>query len=191
MDSTASRERVAIDMRVRTFHQADIPVLVQIQQIAARADQSEPRDEREVESWLREIAEDARATIFVGTDDDDELQTWGQGGTLEGIEGEIVGYTVVQEQQDEQGYHLLCQGAVLPEQRRRRTGWSLFICALNWARLQAAEFEYEARSAGLAVYFEALLPAEDPGTAQLAQKCELTRTDEPAPAGLVLYRCEL
>jgi GNAT superfamily N-acetyltransferase len=168
---------------------------------------------------------DAVSNAVVITDDDDELNPWGQAGTLDGLQGEIVGYTVVELHQDANGYHLLCKGAVHPDYRRRNAGRALIMSALNRAHTLAAEFEFEAEEAGYPIYFEALFPVRDPASARLAAKCEMEptfstlkrvekgsssccpqrdsiqtkpekvkwvcTTDEPAPAGLRLYRREL
>src|SRR5450432_210336 len=122
-------------MRIRTFHYEDMPTLIEIEQQAALADGRKARPD--FAAWLTTPEHDPLSNIFVITDDDDEINTWGQAGTLEGIEGEIVGYTLVQELQDQEGYHLLCRGAVAPAQRRRNAGRALLICALNRARALA------------------------------------------------------
>jgi hypothetical protein len=80
-------------MRIRNFHTEDMPVLVSIQQAAAEADERPALSEDAFIAWLIDAEVDANANAFVITDDDDELNTWGQAGTLEGIEGEIIGYT--------------------------------------------------------------------------------------------------
>jgi hypothetical protein len=174
---------------IRTFHYEDMPTLIQIQRLAAQEDGVESLDD--FETWLTDSALDATINAFVVTDDDDELNTWGQAGTLEGIEGEIVGYTVVQVRQNEEGYHLLCQGTVHPAYRHRNAGRALLICALNRARVLAEEFEFEAEQAGIPVHFEALLPARDPASAHLAARCEMVLVDEVAPDGMLLYRSVL
>ena len=176
-------------MRIRTFHYEDMPTLIQIQRLAAQEDGVEPLDD--FESWLIDPALGATINAFVITDDDDELNTWGQAGTLEGIEGEVVGYTIVQVRQDEEGYHLFCQGTVHPAHRHRNAGRALLICALNRARVLAEEFEFEAEQAGIPVYFEALLPARDPASARLAARCEMVLVEEMAPDGMLLYRSVL
>src|SRR5450432_3364963 len=104
-------------MRIRTFQYKDISTLIEIEQQAAQADGRAVQ--QDFADWLTAPERDALSNVFVITDDDDEINTWGQAGTLEGIEGEIVGYTLVQEHQDEAGYHLLCLGAVAPVHRRR------------------------------------------------------------------------
>jgi ribosomal protein S18 acetylase RimI-like enzyme len=176
-------------MRIRTFQYKDITTLVEIEQQAAQAD--ERATQQDFANWLTAPEHDPLSNIFVITDDDDEINTWGQAGTLEGIEGEIVGYTLVQQQQDEQGYHLLCRGAVAPAHRRRNAGRALLICALNRARALAEEFEFEAEEAGIPVYFEALLPIGDAASAHLAAKCELVSTDETTHDEMRLYRNNL
>ena len=176
-------------MRIRTFHFEDMPTLIEIEQQAAQVDGRAMRVD--FAGWLTDPELDAPSNAFVITDDDDELNTWGQAGTLEGIEGEIVGYTVVQVQQDEQGYHLLCQGTVHPAHRRRNGGRALLICALNRARVLAEEFEFEAEQMGIPVYFEALLPMSDAASPRLAAKCELSPTNEITPDKMRLYRGKL
>jgi ribosomal protein S18 acetylase RimI-like enzyme len=176
-------------MRIRTFHYEDMPTLLEIEQQAALADGRKTR--HNFATWLTAPAQDALSNVFVITDDDDELNTWGQAGTLEGIEGEIVGYTIVQVHQDEEGYHLLCQGTVHPAHRQRNAGRALLICALNRARVLAEEFEFEAEQAGIPVYFEARLPAHDMASPRLAAKCELIPTNEVTSDEMRLYRGEL
>ena len=178
-------------MRIRNFRTEDIPTLVYIQQAAAQVDRSVKMSEGEFAAWLLANTVDALSNAFVITDDDDELNTWGQAGTLEGIEGETVGYTLVQLYRDREGYHLRSQGAVHPQHRRRNAGRALLICALNRARLVAAEFEFEAEQEGIPVYFEAWLPFNDPASDRLAAKCEMLPTNEQAPEGLRLYRRDL
>jgi GNAT superfamily N-acetyltransferase len=176
-------------MRIRTFHYEDMPTLIEIEQQAALADGRKTR--QDFAAWLTAPERDALSNIFVITDDDDELNTWGQAGTLEGIEGEIVGYTLVEVSQDEEGYHLLCQGTVHPAHRHRNAGRALLICALNRARVLAEEFEFEAEQAGIPVYFEALLPVHDVASPRLAAKCELVSTNEVTSDEMRLYRSEL
>jgi GNAT superfamily N-acetyltransferase len=176
-------------VRIRKYRQEDITRLIQIQQLAAQTDGIGEKSVVELEQWLTDPEVEASSNAFVITDDDDELNTWGQAGTLEGIEGEIVGYTTVQLYQDQGAYHLLCRGTVHPEHRRRNAGRALLICALNRARFLA--FEFEAEQEGLPVYFEALLPVHDPASARLAARCEMLPTDEVAPDGMQLYRCEI
>lgn len=178
-------------MRIRRYRQEDVPAIVQVQRAAAEADHLAECNEASFSAWLDDPNVNALENAFVITDDDDELNTWGQAGTLEGIEGEIVGYTVVQLQQDQQAYHLLCRGAVHPEHRRRRAGWVLMIGARNRAHVLAEEFEFEAEEEGVPVYFEALFPQRDPGAAILAARCEMQVVDQSARDGLVLYRKEL
>lgn len=178
-------------MRIRNFRPEDILTLVLIQQKAGQVDRSVKMSEEEFAAWFLANTVDALSNAFVITDDDDELNTWGQAGTLEGIEGEIVGYTLVQFYQDRQGYHLQSQGAVHPQHRGRNAGRALLICALNRATLVAAEFEFEAEQEGIPVYFEAWLPINDPASDRLAAKCKMLPTNEPAPEGMRLYRRDL
>lgn len=176
-------------MRIRTFHYEDIPTLLEIEQQAALADGREMH--AHFVAWLTASERDALSNVFVITDDDDELNTWSQAGTLEGIEGEIVGYTLIEVSRDEKGYHLLCQGTVHPAHRHRNAGRALLICALNRARALAEEFEFEAEQAGIPVYFEALLPIHDIASPRLAAKCELIPTNEVTSDEMRLYRSNL
>jgi GNAT superfamily N-acetyltransferase len=178
-------------VRIRNYRREDLPTLVHIERLAREADGREPFREAEFVSWLTDPLVDAFANAFVITDDDDELNTRGQAGTLEGIEGEIVGYTVVSLLREPQSYHLRCQGTVHPQFRRQHAGRALLICALNRARIIAAEFEFEAERDGLPIYFEALLPDKDPTAAYLAAKCEMNLIDTVVTPGLCLYRYEL
>ena len=178
-------------MRIRRYRQEDLPSLIHIHGVAAQADGTETMRDTEFEAWVTDPEVDALLNAIVITDDDDELNTWGQAGTLDGLQGEIVGYTVVQLHRDVDAYHLLCQGTVHPDYRRRNAGRALLMSALNRAHMLATEFEVEAEEAGHSVYFEALLPVRDSASARLAAKCEMEPTDEPAPPGLCLYRREL
>src|SRR5947209_5262282 len=175
-------------MRIRRYRQEDLPGLVQIHRAAAQADGTEMMNDAEFEAWFMDPEVDAVSNAVVITDDDDELNSWGQAGTLDGLQGEIVGYTVVELHQDANGYHLLCKGAVHPEYRRQNAGRALMMSDLNRAHTLAAEFEFEAEEAGYPIYLEALFPVRDPASAHLAAKCEMEPTDEPAPVGLRLYR---
>jgi GNAT superfamily N-acetyltransferase len=179
------------DMRLRRYRHEDLPRLIHIHHTAAQTDGTEVMSDAEFEAWFTDPEVDALSNAVVITDDDDELNTWGQAGTLDGLQGEIAGYSVVQLRQGENTYHLLCQGAVHPDYRRRNAGRALLMSDLNRARILAEEFEFEAEEAGHPVYFEALLPVHDPTSAHLAAKCEMEPTDDPAPAGLRLYRREL
>ncbi len=176
-------------MRIRNYRRKDLPTLVQLQELAAQHDGTENFNESDFVAWLGQ--DEQAANTFVITDDDDDLNAWGQAGTLEGIDGEVVGYTSVQLSQDRQGYHLLCRGTVHPQFRRQHAGRLLLVGALNRARLLADEFEFEAEQERIPVYFEALLPNNDVGAERLAARCEMRATDEPAPIGMRLYRREL
>jgi ribosomal protein S18 acetylase RimI-like enzyme len=176
-------------MRIRNYRSEYLQSIVQIQHAAAEADGTTMSSEADIAGWLQEL--EAEANAFVVTDDDDELNPWGQAGTLDGLEGEVAGYTVVRLRQDQSGYHFLCQGAVHPQHRRQRAGRTLLVGALNRARLLAADFEFEAEQEGIAIYFEVLLPAADPGSARLAAKCELQLVGEEMEQGARLYRREL
>ncbi len=179
-------------MRIRNYRPEDLPTLTQIQQLAAHVDgygTSQPETSIEIQLTNSEI--DARSNVFVITDDDDELNTWGQAGTLDGIEGEIVGYTMLTLYQDSNAYHFVCQGVVHPQQRQRGAGRLLLVGALNRARIQAADFEFEAERDGIPVYFEALLPIRNSATSRLTEKCEMHAVDEEKQDGMQLYRREL
>jgi ribosomal protein S18 acetylase RimI-like enzyme len=176
-------------MRIRNYRSEYLPSIVQIQHAAAKEDGVAARSETDIANWLQEL--EAKVNAFVVTDDDDELNPWGQAGTLDGLEGEVAGYTVVQLQRDQSGYHFLCQGAVHPQHRRQNAGRTLLVGALNRARLLASDFEFEAEQEGVAIYFEAIFPTADSGAARLAAKCEMQLTDEVAGEGTRLYRREL
>ena len=177
-------------MRIRNYRQGDIPTLVHIQQVAAQADGVEAMGETDFEQWFAQPELDPQSNVFVITDDD-EFNEWGQGGILDGLEGEAIGYTVLQLRKSHHAYHFLCEGAVLPQHRRRDAGESLLICALNHARIRASEFEFEAQQEGYSIYFEALLPLRDMGSEGLAMKCGMKRTDEATLEGMKLYRYQL
>lgn len=177
-------------MRIRRYKHQDSEALFTIAQRAAEADGTPMPEPEAFMAWLADPELDAPANAFVMTDDDDELQTWGQAGTLEGIEGEIVGYSVVSFRQDEAAYTFLCQGAVHPDFRRQHAGSILFVGALNRARLLALEFDFEAEEAGVPIYFTALLPLRDGAAASLAAKYEMEPT-EKAANGFQVYRREL
>ncbi len=70
-------------MRIRRYRQGDIPTLVHIQQAAAKVDSCEPLSEEDFEEWFSQPEFDPAFDVFLITDDDDELNPWGQGGTLE------------------------------------------------------------------------------------------------------------
>jgi ribosomal protein S18 acetylase RimI-like enzyme len=178
-------------MRIRNYRQGDIPTLVHILKLAAQADNVDSMSMADFEKWLMQPDLQAGSNVFLITDDDDDLNNWGQGDVLDGLEGEVVGYAVLQVQRSHHAFHFLCKGAVLPQFRRRGAGEALLICALNHARLRASEFEFEAQQQGFPIYFEALLPVEDPASESLAAKFEMYSTDEPALKGMKLYRCEL
>ncbi len=174
-------------MRIRNYRLGDIPTLVHIQQLAAQTDDTESMKESDFKGWLTSPEFDAASNVFLITDDD-ETNEWGQAGTLEGVEGEVVGYTTIQLSRDQHAYHFLCWGTVLPQHRGRNAGRALFICALNRARIAAAEFEFEAEQQGYPIYFEALLPCNNPNAASLAAKCEMEATGERVEKGMCLYR---
>jgi GNAT superfamily N-acetyltransferase len=178
-------------MRIRTFRWGDLPTLAHIQELAARADgvQAKTKEAFEQEFALPEV--DATSNVFLITDDDDELNEWGQGETLEGVEGETVGYTMLRLYQDRLGYHFVCEGAVHPDHRGRGAGWALLICALNCAITWSTEFVFEAMEAGQPIFFEALLPDNSAASARLAARCEMEAVDEQRADGMVRYQREL
>lgn len=179
-------------MRIRTYRQVDLLTIALIQQQAAVIDGMEQMSVQDIGMWFAEPELEAEANVFVITDDDDDLNRWGQSEALEGVEGEIVGYTVLQFHRSQHEYRFLCQGAVQPGHRKLGAGRALLICALNRARMMAAEFEFEAERAGHPMYFEALLPIRDTASGRLAARCEMQPTNEEgALAGTRLYRREL
>jgi GNAT superfamily N-acetyltransferase len=178
-------------MRIRIYRSGDIPTLVAIQQQAAQADGLELLDESDFQLLVAQPEMRNGYHAFLITDDDDELNTWGQGETLEGIEGEVVGYTILQLRIDARAYHFYNYGAVLPEHRQRGAGHALLLCALNHARMKAIDIAGEARQQGLPIYFEVLLPAQDPTTARLVEMFELELVAEAVPPGIAFYRTEL
>lgn len=178
-------------MRVRTYRSGDIAILIDIQQTAARHDGLTVMSEAELEQLLTQSLKRSGYNVFLITDDDDELNTWGQGETLEGLEGEVVGFAILHVSKDSQAYHIRSQGAVLPEQRQRGAGHALLLCSLNHARMQALNVMADARQHHLPIYFEVELPAHDPTTEPLARIFELDATEETAQAGMRLYRTEL
>jgi GNAT superfamily N-acetyltransferase len=178
-------------MRIRRYRPGDIPTLVMIQNEAVRADGVEPMSEADFETWFSQPELEAASNVFLITDDDDELNEWSAAGTLAGLEGEVAGYTVLSLRRSQHAFHFLCEGAVLPRFRRQGVGLSLLICALNQARIRVFEVEDEARGQGYPVYFEALLPANDPASERLAEQCEMVAVDEPVLKGMRLYRGEL
>ncbi|GCF09509.1 GNAT family N-acetyltransferase [Dictyobacter arantiisoli] len=178
-------------MRIRNFRYSDLPSLVMVQSSSVVVDQTREVDEAAFTRWLLDPELDAPANAFVMTDDDDEMLVWGQAGTLEGIEGEIIGYTVLQYQHDQEGYHFVCRGSVHPAQRRRNAGRALLMGALNRARISATEFEFEAEREQFPIFFEALLPVADDATSRLAAKCGMKMKNRPVIEGLQLYQKEL
>jgi ribosomal protein S18 acetylase RimI-like enzyme len=178
-------------MRIRTYRSGDIPALVHVQQTSARFDGQKAMDEAEMAHLLQQSMTRFGYNIFLITDDDDELITWGQGENLEGVEGELVGYTILSPGKDERGYRFHCYGTVLPEHRHRGAGHALLLCALNHARMQSIDYIVEARQRNLPISFEVELPAHDLSTEHLASTFELEKTDEPAAADFYLYRTTL
>ncbi len=178
-------------MRIRTYRTGDIPILVHVQQQAAAFDGLKKLNEADFRHLLDNALTRRGYSVFLLTDDDDELNTWGQGETLEGVEGEVIGYTILQLRQNEEAYHFYCHGTVLPDHRGRGAGHGLLLCALNHARLQALDFIAQARQQGRPVYFEVPLPASDSGSARLADDFELENTGIHPQSRLLLYRTEL
>lgn len=172
-------------MRIRNYRPIDALALVLIHEEAAAVDGTPVRD---LERWFEEHEDEARHNVFVITDDDDELATWSQAGTLEGIEGEIAGYTILHLREDERGYHFVCEGAVAPAYRRQGAGRALLISALNRAHIWSADYEFEAEQTGRALYFEALLPVRDASSPGLAAACDLEAADDVVEEGKRLYR---
>ena len=177
-------------MRIHPYRSRDVMTLIQLQQVASEIDGNQ-ESVAELEAWLNNPEMDAEANTFVITDDDDELNQWGQAGTLDGVDGEIVGYTTLQLSQDEQGYHYLCRGTVHPQFRRQNAGRLLLIGARNRARLVASEFEFEAEQEGIPIFFEALLPTLDTASPQFAEKFEMQLVEGAIQDGMQLYRAML
>jgi GNAT superfamily N-acetyltransferase len=166
-------------------------MIAHLQLLAVQIDGLPIETEAEIIALLAEPGLHMAANAFVITDDDDELNTWSQAGTLDGIIGETVGYTLLRVMQDEQGYHLRCQGTVHPQYRHQHAGRALLRAALNRAHVLSEEFEGEAKQRGLPIYFEVLLPIHDAASARLASKFGMLPTDEAVQQGLCLYRYEL
>ncbi len=178
-------------MRIRTYRLGNIAALVHVEQAAARFADLEAMSETDLTRLLAESATRFNYNVFLITDDDDELITWGQGENLEGVEGEVVGYTILHPRADQHAYHFRCHGAVLPEHRHRGVGYALVLCAINHARLQAINFIAEARQQGRPIYFEVELPASDASAEHLAHAFELEESAEIVQPGLRVYRTEL
>jgi ribosomal protein S18 acetylase RimI-like enzyme len=178
-------------MRIRNYRQGDISTLVYIQQLAAQADNVDSMSITDFERWLAQPELQTGSNIFLVTDDDEDQNNWGQGDVLDGLEGEVIGFTVLQLRLSHHVYHFLCEGAVLPQHRGRGAGQALLICALNHARFRASEIEIEAQQQGSSMFFEALLPAGDPASKYLAAKFDMYPIDEATLRGMQLYRSEL
>lgn len=178
-------------MRIRTYRRGDLPTLIAIQHQAALADGLEARSETGFLQLLAQPEMRSGYYAFLITDDDDELNTWGQGETLEGVEGEVVGYTILQLLARPEAYLFHSHGAVLPAYRQRGAGHALLLCALNHARMKSIDIVASARERSIPIYFEVLLPKQDATTERLVEMFELDETDEPTPPGLRLYRTEL
>ncbi|WP_376795690.1 GNAT family N-acetyltransferase [Thermogemmatispora sp.] len=170
-------------MRVREARPGDLAQIRDLQQQAEQIDGC-LFSTAAWQDWLASLdLGELGPTLFVLLDDDDELNTWGQGGTLEGLEGELIGYTLLHLMRDGEGYHLRCEGTVHPDHRRRGGGRALLVCALNRARLWGGELEDESQRRGLALWFEVLLPRRDPAAARLAARCELEAVSDATCAG--------
>src|SRR2546428_3541597 len=124
-------------MRIHNYRQGDIPTLAHIQQLASAADATEPISTTDFETWLTQPELEAEFNGFVITDDD-ESNEWGQAGRLEGIEGEFIGYTVLQLRRSQHAYQFLCEGAFLPQHRPRVARSALLIRAFTSARMWTA-----------------------------------------------------
>jgi GNAT superfamily N-acetyltransferase len=176
-------------MRIRHYRPVDLPELLEIEERAAAADGRRIYD---LAAWFDEHEDESLYNVLVITDDDDDVDPWGQSGTRVEVEGEIAGYTILQLREDEQAYHFYCRGVVRPDLRQRGAGRGLLVSALNRARFWAADYEVEAEQEERALYFEAWLPEHDPGSRGLATLLELEETDEMMDdGGLRLYRRSL
>ncbi len=178
-------------MRIRTYRAGDIPILMHVQQIAAAFDGLALMNEADFAFLLEHSFRRNSYNVFLLTDDDDEFNTWGQGESLDGLQGEVVGYTILQLSKDACGYHFHCHGTILPAFRGLGAGHGLLLCALNHARIQTIDFIAEARQRGTPIYFEVPLPDNDPAAEHLASDFELTKTGTRIQERLVLYRTEL
>lgn len=178
-------------MRIRTYRPGDIPILAHVQQAAAAFDGLEPMSEADFVQLLDRSITRSGYNVFLLTDDDDELNTWGQGDTLDGLQGEVVGYTILQLHKSERAYSFRCHGTVLPEQRGRGGGHGLILCALNHARMQSIDFIAEARQRDIPVYFKVPLLAGDAASECLARDLELEKSGEQASERLRVYQTEL
>lgn len=178
-------------MRIRTCRSGDIPILVDVQHTAATFDGLEMLNEADFASLLERSITRRGYNVFLLTDDDDELNTWGQGESLDGLEGEVIGYTILQLSHSADAYHFYCHGTVLPDYRSHGAGHGLILCALNHARLQSLDFVAQARQQGTPIYFEVPLPARDGGAERLARDFELENTGALLQENLLLYRTEL
>jgi hypothetical protein len=178
-------------MRIRTYRPGDIPDLLSIQKTLALFDGLETMHAEELGSLLTAALARNGYNIFLITDDDDDLNTWGQGESLDGVEGEMVGYTILQMSRDERAYSFRCHGGVLPVHRHTGAGYALLLCAMNHARLQSLDILAYARQHAIPLYFEALLPTHDASSPRLGSIFEMERTDEAVGPGLDLYRTEM
>lgn len=178
-------------MRIRTYRPGDIPILVHIQHTAAVFDRLKLMDESDFTELLANSMTRRGYNVFLLTDDDDDLNTWGQGETLDGLQGEVVGYTILQLSEDERSYHFRCHGTILPEHRSRGAGHGLILCAINHARIQSIDFVAEARQRDMPIYFEVPLLAADGAAQRLARDFELEDTGQQVQPGLNLYRTEI
>src|SRR5205814_10561138 len=96
-------------MRIRNFRQGDIPILFDLQQLAAETDGFAVDEMIDFVAWSTQPELEYPYIEFVITDDD-ETNEWGQAGTLEGAEGEDGGGRAVSREQDARVDSLLCSG---------------------------------------------------------------------------------
>lgn len=178
-------------MRIRTYRPGDLPILLQVQHQAAAFDGLTLLSEIDFARLLEQSRSRKGDTVFLLTDDDDELNTWGQGETLDGLQGEVVGYTILRLSASEHAYHFRCDGTVLPDYRGQGAGHGLLLCALNHARLQSLDFATEAHRQHMPIYFEVPLLTGDAASARLAYNLELEDTGTRVDARLQLYRTRL
>ena len=160
-------------MRVRNFREVDISDIYTIQQAAHLRDALPVVGEEELRAALLDPLATAAENIFVITDDDDELQTWGEAGMLIGLEGPIIGYTWVRYLHDHEGHHFRCTGAVLPDERGKGAGRALLISALNRARYLATDIDTGTAEENEEIYFEVVFPVREQADSVLTTICEL------------------
>lgn len=171
-------------MRIRNSRATDIPDIAEVEQEAARADgRAVFGGEQSFEEWLSLQYE--QGDVFVVTDDDDDLNEWGQAGTLDGLQGPVAGYTTLELMYDsDENACYMCQGAVSPQYRRQNVGRLLLQGALNRARLLADEGDE-------VCYLVVLLPLNDPASPRLAARFEMQALPDLDEEGLQGYGREL